>query len=56
MKLSPAFTKEELKIMKKHNVPASVAYNRIYILKYDRFLAITKPLGYGKGRRKERNI
>lgn len=53
MKLSPAFTNEEVKIMKKHNVPASVAYNRIHILKYERSIAITKLLGYGKGRRKE---
>lgn len=49
------FTPQEIDIMLDHNVPYSVAYQRVQQLKMDRYEAITKPLGYGKGRRKVRN-
>lgn len=46
------FTTEELKIMRKHNIPYFVAYNRVDLLKWDKQRAITEKLHYGKGRRK----
>lgn len=46
------FTKEELKIMRQHNVPYLVAYNRVDLLDWTKQRAITEKLHYGKGRRK----
>ncbi|MER2132606.1 MAG: hypothetical protein ABS896_09350 [Carnobacterium inhibens] len=48
------FTKEELKIMRKHNVPEIVAYNRVHFQKWAMERALTEKLNYSKNRRKER--
>lgn len=50
------FTNEDRKIMKKHNVPYSVAYSRVNLLKWDKQRAITEKLHYEKGRRKVRKL
>lgn len=46
------FTTEELKIMRQHNVPETVAYNRFHFQKWTKQRAITEKLNYSKGRRK----
>lgn len=46
------FTNEDRRIMKKHNVPYDVAYNRYKYQKWDKERAITEALHFGKGRRK----
>ena len=50
------FTTQELKTMRKHNIPYLVAYNRVDLLKWDKQRAITEKLHYGKGRRKTKKL
>lgn len=50
------FTNEDRRIMKKHNVPYLVAYNRVKCQEWDKHRAMTEELHYGKGRRKVRKL
>ena len=50
------FTNEDKKVMRQHNVPYSVAYARVNLLKWDKQRAITEELNYSKTRRKERQM
>lgn len=47
------FTDADRKIMREHKVPYDVAYHRYKNSKWDKHRAITEPLRYGKGRRKQ---
>lgn len=54
--MTTPFTNEDRKIMRKHNVPYDVAYNRFKFRNWDKERAMTEKLHYGKGRRKVRRV
>ena len=51
--MKETFTDEEKKIMRKHNVPEMLAYQRYRIDGWEKERAITTPLTKGKNKKKE---